>query len=155
IGDLRLFLEPKFYPVPASTAGDTPRRTTTGGRLFVAALAVLLVAALIPAALYFRSSPQPPAPVMRFELSPPGLIGGIFVSPDGQRLAYVAQSQGNRAIWVRPIGSDAAQKLSGTDNPIGAFWSPDSHYIGFLTDGKLKKVDLSTGAVRVICDCLP
>jgi len=159
IGDLRLFLEPKFLPAAAAqTAANTPPRTTTRGKLFIVALAVTLSAALISAGLYFRSSPPAAAPTMRFELSPPpGLAGGMYVSPDGQRLAYVAQSaEGNRAIWVRPIGTDAAQRLSGTDNPVGGvIWSPDSRNIGFIADGKLKKADLASGAVQVICDYTP
>src|SRR5262249_8199347 len=94
-----------------------------------------------------------------FELALSGTMPGpVIASPNGQRIAYIADSgDGIRSIWVRPIASDAAQKLSGTDNVVGSFgfWSPDSRYIGFVADGKLKKVDVSAGAVQVICDFAP
>src|SRR5260370_12463490 len=35
------------------------------------------------------------------------------------------------------------------------FWSADSHQIGFFAEGKLKTVDLSSGAVRIVCGSPP
>jgi serine/threonine protein kinase/Tol biopolymer transport system component len=153
IGDVRLFLDPKFFPTAAATAPAEKRRSL----LPAAVLAVLLLAALVPAALYFRSPPTPVAPLMRFELTPPGLGSSVVVSPDGLRIAYSALSgESNRSMWVRPIGSDVAQKLPGTDNPVaGGLWSPDGRYIAFVADGKLKKVDVSSGSVQVICTYSP
>jgi Tol biopolymer transport system component/tRNA A-37 threonylcarbamoyl transferase component Bud32 len=153
IGDVRLFLDPKFFPT-APAAAPAEKRASL---LPVAVLAVLLLAALVPAGLYFRSPAAPAAPLMHFELTPPGLLGPVLPSPDGLRIAYSAISEGsNRAIWVRPIGSDVAQKMPGTDNPLaGGFWSPDGRYIAVIADGKLKKVEVSSGAVQVICDFPP
>jgi hypothetical protein len=34
---------------------------------------------------------------------------------------------------------------------MNPFWSPDSRYIGFFADGKLKKVDVSGGVISSIC----
>lgn len=31
------------------------------------------------------------------------------------------------------------------------FWSPDSRYIGFFADGKLKKIDIASGNVQTLC----
>jgi eukaryotic-like serine/threonine-protein kinase len=42
--------------------------------------------------------------------------------------------------------------LSGTEGAALPFWSPDSRFIGFFTSGKLKKVEVSGGAVQTICD---
>jgi eukaryotic-like serine/threonine-protein kinase len=159
IADMRLFLDQKFFPPAAGAAATGARESKSGrGRFLVAALAVLLVAALVPAALYFRSPSQPVAPQMRFEITLPGLLGTTFsVSPDGQHLAYVGVSpEGNRAIWIRPIGSESPQKLTGTDNAsFGPAWSPDSRYLAFVVDGKLKKIDIASGGSQVICDAKP
>jgi Tol biopolymer transport system component len=35
-------------------------------------------------------------------------------------------------------------------NPF--FWSPDSQYIGFVTQGKLRKIPVAGGPVQVLCD---
>jgi hypothetical protein len=47
------------------------------------------------------------------------------------------------------------QPLAGTDGLSGlgrAFWSPDSRFIGFPSDGKLSKVDVAGGSPQVVCD---
>ena len=156
IADMRLFLDQKFFPsvAPASvTAG--PESKSGRGRLWTAVLAVLLIAALVPAFLYFRSASRPVPPQIRFEIVLPGAQGTQFaLSPDGQHLAYMAQpSEENRAIWIRPIGSETAQKLTGTDNATGGpSWSPDSRYVAFIADGKLKKIDVASGTSQTICD---
>jgi Tol biopolymer transport system component len=44
--------------------------------------------------------------------------------------------------------------LEGTEGAaaLNPFWSPDSRSVGFFSQGKLKKVDLSSGTVQVLCD---
>ncbi len=32
------------------------------------------------------------------------------------------------------------------------FWSPDSRFIAFFEDGKLKKADISGGPAQIVCD---
>ena len=89
----------------------------------------------------------------------PGIIGQPVIpviSPDGQQIAYAANTDGKYAIWVRPIGAVAARPLSGTENAYGSmFWSPDSRYLGFfLPDGKLRKIDLSNGFVTELSNSI-
>jgi eukaryotic-like serine/threonine-protein kinase len=157
IGDVRLFLDSKFFPASTETATVAQAHKARRGSLLIISLLAVLLAALIPAVLYFRSSSAPAGAPMHFELSLPGLVGGVSLSADGQRMAYVAQSaDGIRSIWVRPIASDAAQKLAGTDNVVsGVGWSPDGHYLAFVSDGKLRRVDVSSAAVQIICDFSP
>ncbi len=154
IGDVRLFLDPNILAAAGTPAVAAKSKSST---VLIAVLTLLLLAALIPAALYFRSSPPLPAAEMHFELLPPGLLGGISVSNDGKQIAYVARTgEGNRAIFVRPTGSDTAKRLPGTDNPTGGgLWSPDARYLAFIADQKIKKVDVASGTVQVICDYPP
>jgi serine/threonine protein kinase len=157
IGDARLFLDTKFLSAPAAgSQGEVPQHKGSRKRQWVSAIAAALLVVLVPAALYFRSSP-PAAPQMQFDLVLPGLVGGVSASPDGQRIAYIAQSaEGSRAVWIRPIGSDAAQRLAGTEDLNGGLlWSPDNRYLAFVAQGKLKKVDVASGAVQVLCDFSP
>lgn len=76
-----------------------------------------------------------------------------MLSPDGRRLAFIARgSDGKQLLWVRPLDSLAAQPLSGTDGAGGPFWSPDSRFIGFFAEGKLRKIDASGGPPQTLCD---
>jgi Tol biopolymer transport system component len=153
IGDTKLFLDPKLVarPAPAvSTAGTEGK--TSRGRLWMASFAAGVLVALIPAFLFLRSAPSPDAPEMQFELSPPGMLGMAGISPDGQRLAYLAQDEDGRALWIRPIGSGSPQKLMAAENLNGIFWSPDSRYLAVFSDGRLRKLEAATGATQVLSD---
>jgi serine/threonine protein kinase len=68
-----------------------------------------------------------------------------IVSPDGRTIAMIGQNAaGQRAIWLRPLGSLEANPVAGTEGVASsAFWSPDSRYLGFFADGKLLKIDVS------------
>ena len=153
IHDARLFLNPALIPVaprPATQPGPPRKRGTPW---LTAALTLVLLAALYPATLYFTHT-EPNQPVMRFEMPAPGILGteGLVISPDGQRIVYVATSAGKQQVWVRPIGSLSAQPLAGTENAAGLFWAPDNRHVGFFADGKLKKVDVTGGGVQTLCD---
>ena len=76
------------------------------------------------------------------------------VSPDGRRLVFCVSAAGKQQLWTRQLDSLTAQPLPGTDkaNPAPVFWSPDSRYIGFFTDQKLKKMELSGGIAQTIAD---
>jgi Tol biopolymer transport system component len=87
---------------------------------------------------------------------PPGaefrLEGGAAISPDGLQLAFIAHTGGVDRVWIRALDSPALRELAGTDGAALPFWSPDGRSIGFFALGKLKRVDLSAGAPRVLCD---
>jgi len=111
-----------------------------------------------------------PAPrVVRFTVPPPegvrfapvGAPVAPFpaVSPDGTRLAFIAQRDGETAsLWVRSLDSLDARRLNDTTvrtdtlSPGLPFWSPDSRSIGFFADGKLKRIEVDGGSPQTICD---
>jgi Tol biopolymer transport system component len=75
------------------------------------------------------------------------------LSPDGRRLAYVAlDASGRIMLWVRAFDSLAGQPLAGTDDATAPFWSPDSRFIAFFADQKVKRIGATGGPVTVICD---
>jgi hypothetical protein len=85
-----------------------------------------------------------------------GTIPTVVISPDGRRLAFVANKDGENLLWVRPLDSFTAQPLGAIDSggaPSPPFWSPDSRFIAFFSGGKLKKVDAAGGPPQIICDC--
>lgn len=74
-------------------------------------------------------------------------------SPDGRRIAFVAdEASGKTALWTRALDSKAAQRIAGTEDASGPFWSPDGQFIGFFAQGKLKKIAVSGGPSQSLCN---
>ncbi len=159
IGDAWVALNEASAPPPVFAA--VPR--SEGKRystllLLASVLASAVLAALVTA--YLRPTPSAPAPTRRFTLrlderSVPG--GGLALSPDGARLAYVARTaEGVRHLVLRHLGENEDRVLAGTEDGGGPFFSPDGEWIGFLTiadsqaganrTGALKKVSVEGGA---------
>ena len=74
------------------------------------------------------------------------------LSPDGRYLAITAAEGSRRRLWVRPLDALDAQVLSGTDDATYPFWSPDSAFIAFFAQGKLKKIAVAGGPPQILCD---
>jgi eukaryotic-like serine/threonine-protein kinase len=79
--------------------------------------------------------------------------GSLSISPNGRWLTFAASdSSGKTALWIRPLDSLKARMLSGTEDGEYPFWSPDSRFIGFFANGKLKKMDIAGGPSLTVCD---
>ena len=79
--------------------------------------------------------------------------GPVAVSPDGRQLAFVAaEPGGKRQLWIRPLESLIARSLPATEGAAYPFWSPDSRFVGFFADGKLKRIEVGGGPPLSICD---
>ena len=71
-----------------------------------------------------------------------GIVMAVAVSPDGRRLAFVANTNGANRLWLRSLDSLTAQLLPGTEGVWAAsapFWSPDSRFIGFAAGGPFER----------------
>jgi Tol biopolymer transport system component len=139
-------------PAPISAPFAPRNRRTTW--LWAAVVAGLMAGA---AALGWSFQGGPARPnLIRLELmNPPDLtsINDSRISPNGLHLAFNARdATGNFRIWVRHLNSLGAKPLAGTEGASLPFWSPDSRFIGFMAEGKLKKIDVSGGAAQKICD---
>ncbi len=127
-------------------------------RLAWTAAAVLLLGLLISLPFtisYLRQKPPAEAVAVRFAISAPekATFGPIAVSTDGRSLVFGADVEGKNQLWLRPLGSDTERPLPGTEDVTGyPFWSPDSRSIGFLADGKLKKMDLADMKQQTLCN---
>jgi serine/threonine protein kinase/Tol biopolymer transport system component len=124
-------------------------------RLAWAVAGAAIAAAALLGAGYLRRAPVK-ASAIRFEISTPegvSLIDSPKISPDGKLLAFNASdSSGKSRIWVRPLSALTAQPLAGTEGAARPFWSPDSRFLGFFAEGKLKKIEVSGGPPQKICD---
>lgn len=117
------------------------------------AAGALALALLAVSLIHFRQTP-PEQPVLTLSILPPDKTSfrEAAISPDGKLLAFTATTGGKRQLWVRPLHSLTAQPLTGTEQAYGAFWSPDSRWIGFLAQGKLKKIEVAGGSAQILCD---
>jgi Tol biopolymer transport system component len=137
--------------VSAVMAANKSWRVKTLGGL----AAALAVATLVFAYLYLRGDVSPTA--TRAAILPPidkaFLRVAYALSPDGTRLAFTVQTvEGKMSIWVRALDSSVAQELAGTENGGVPLWSPDSQWIAFFADGKLRRIPAGGGTVQVVCD---
>jgi len=72
------------------------------------------------------------------------------LSPDGRRLVYVGDYQGQPTLWVRALDSAEAQPLAGTQGARRPFWSPDGRSIGFFAFTELKRIDAGGSTPQTI-----
>lgn len=92
-------------------------------------------------------------PPEKFLLDATGDAGGMPVlSPQGDKLAFVAHSSEAKLLWVRPLSNDFAKPLDGTSGAAHPFWSPDGRYIGFFAGGKLMKIPAEGGPIVTLAD---
>jgi Tol biopolymer transport system component len=118
---------------------------------------VFLLTTTVLATRIFYAPVEGKHPV-RFDIAPPEDArwsrSQIYrpLSPDGRKVAFVAASDGKPLIWLRSLDSSAAKPLRGTDDAEAIFWSGDSQYIGFFSQGKLKKVPIAGGPPQIVCN---
>lgn len=127
-------------------------------RLPVLGLAVAAIAIVIGITVWLRGpapaglSPQ----VSRFSISlaPGERLAAVdqpqpalAISPDGSRLAYVANRGGiQQQVYLRPINSLDAVAVPDSEGGNNVFFSPDGQSIGFFVEGTLKKFSIMGSA---------
>ncbi len=122
------------------------------------ALGVGLLA--IAYALYtgFVPSTTTKAPVSRLVITLPPeqkLVGrysdAIVFSPDGRRLVYAAEANGESRLYLREIDAFEAQPIANTEGATGPFFSPDGEAVGFFVDDEIRQAKLAGGVATLIC----
>jgi serine/threonine protein kinase len=147
------------YSLPWVTVGapkDVSRLSQWWPRLRVAA-EVILASLLVTTFFLWQKSEIHPVQLRAAILATSG--EGFWanhtqpaaISPDGKFLAIVSMRDGHTQLWLRRLDSSDAQPITGTEDAANPFWSPDSRYVGFFTDDRLKKVDVSGGTVIDLC----
>jgi Tol biopolymer transport system component len=120
---------------------------------FLVALSLLGLVLAWLAVVHFREVP-PQAATVRLSVPLPekSRLRALAVSPDGSQIAMVLLRDGKEQLWIRALDAFEFTALAGTEDAASPFWSPDSRYIGFFADAKLKKVERSGGPVQTLCD---
>ncbi len=140
-------------------AAPVAKRRMPPALLALGAIALLLAAALTTIVLRRPAKAPNPARLVRFAVPiPPGttyapgdVSRGLSISPDGTRLVVEAISNGRRRLFLRPLDSEKFTEIEGTLGASAHFWSPDSRFIAFFADGKVKKVPAAGGPAEELC----
>jgi serine/threonine-protein kinase len=155
IADARIDLE----EVPGRGSG-----AAVGGRLVFgwAALAAV-ISALAAGLLTWRLASKAPAPSpgWRFDLALPHTTPlstesqPLAISGDGARVVYAANQGSKTALYLWGAAQTEATLIPGSDGGQGPFFSPDGTWLGFFSEGKLKKIALSSataGGPLTVCE---
>ena len=76
----------------------------------------------------------------------------LAITPDGNHLVYVCTFENELYLCLRNLGDDKFKLLKESKGGILPFFSPDSKWVGFVTADKIKKIELSSGLLKNICD---
>jgi serine/threonine protein kinase len=78
---------------------------------------------------------------------------GFTVSPDGRHFAFSGRdATGKVRLWTLAVDSISPKIIPDTEGASVPFWSPDSRFIAFYAQGKLKRVEINGGPVQTICN---
>src|SRR5205814_1343600 len=104
--------------------------------------------------MLMRERTTRPEPLAFAVMPPRGFwLNSAAISPDGRSIALVAGTPTESTLWVRRLGEITGTRITaaGAFRSIrGPFWSPDSQWIGFVSEGWLMKIRAGGGAVETI-----
>jgi serine/threonine-protein kinase len=143
---------PPFTPLRPVGALRMRRWATSGAVL----LTSVLIAAIGGMAAWNARSVRPQqGQVARFVLPVQGgtiLPRDVGLSRDAAFLAYSIGRPGARTLFVRKLATPDAEPVAVIEGGEGPFFSPDSQWLGFFADGKMKKIPLLGGAPITLAD---
>ncbi|MFI5165192.1 MAG: protein kinase [Thermoanaerobaculales bacterium] len=164
IGDARIEIEESVIaaaaPAGSATRTQEADRAIRRNRALFAG-GVFAVAALAAAAAWMLKPLPSRAGRSTVEFALPLPTGehldgldfpAVAMSPAETHVVYVASRGGQRRLLVRTLSVLGEQPIPATEGALSPFFSPDGEWIGFFADDKLKKVPVTGGPVRTICD---
>jgi serine/threonine protein kinase len=152
IGDARIEIEETVHPSERDGGFTYPRRTPLTWTLVL--ISILLVVAI--AIILVRQPAAPSLTEVRFEFNTPQTSDpypvSLAISPDGHQIVFVGTVDGQPQLFLRSLNSVSARSLAGTEGGFYPFWSADGRSIGFFAGGKLSRIDIEGGLVRVLAN---
>ena len=113
---------------------------------------VAIFGALIAIAVSDIVRPEAPPALRRFTIELPDIPPAydwsnqeLAVSPDGTHVVVALDFEAGWRLYARSFASGELRALPGTENAFSPFFSPDGQWLGFTSEGKLKKMPLSGG----------
>ena len=157
IADARLEIDDAIGDPEARVTASTiasGRRRERRLRIATAVLGIALAASL---GAWWLLTPADTPELRAVDITTPHTsdLWSFAVSPDGRRIAFVANRDGQPVLWVRALEStEPAAALPGTERARRPFWSPDGRSIGFFADSHLKRTETRGGSVQVVAYAL-
>jgi serine/threonine protein kinase/Tol biopolymer transport system component len=162
IGDARIAIEETISGAdaePTASGSRIPESKRTFLRRTLPWALGLIAILFAATAAWFALRPRLDERVLQFPVAAPENMeipvgGELSISPDGRYLAFIARAGEGKPtrLWLRPLDSLTTQQIPDTEDAAWPFWSPDSQWIGFRANGKLKKVAVSGGTPQILCD---
>jgi WD40 repeat protein len=118
--------------VALADAGRAPRWSPSGGTIALLVDETLVVLDLI-------DSQQRKLDV------PGGILPGFNWSPDGKRIAFVAQAEKQRELWLVGVQDSNKQKLLSGDFDGCVSWSPDGKRLAISIGGQVNLLEVAGG----------
>jgi len=160
IGDARALLEMALeMALEQEPAPAMPRPKRNALALVNAAAAVLMAVAAVALWAPWRGQRAAEQSLLNLDvdLGPEARLAGsnsipFIISPDGKRLVFNSRGTDRQTrLSVRRLDQPKATELPGTDGALYPFFSPDSMWIAFFADGKLKKISVEGGTAVSLC----
>jgi serine/threonine-protein kinase len=157
VADARIEIEDSDTDAIPGTATPTP-----SGAYRLAWAAIGVVAGVAVASVLWWAGARPgvaPAPIhLSLRLADKASSYGhmnasreLAISPDGQKIVYVAIHNGRRQLFLRALGETDGKPIDGTEGAVTAFFSPDSRWIAFGNGSELQKAAVGGGSPIAIC----
>jgi serine/threonine protein kinase len=124
----------------------------------IAAIAAIVAIALGIARLAKRPAPETSAALDMFSVLAPSDAIQPFgdapqISSDGRQLAFIATDRAGLSwLYVRPLDSEHARPLPGTEGAALPFWAPDSRRLAFFAHGQLKTTSIDAETPNTIAE---
>ena len=140
---------------PAAAAAAPEAGSSRARRMATTAGLTLAAAAVAAVAGYTLRGPgaAPDLPVLNLEISTaPTDDPTTALSPDGRRVAFIANQNRVAMLWVRSLDTSENHALPGTEGASFPFWSADGRSLGFFAENKLKRIDIDGGRPLDVAD---
>jgi serine/threonine protein kinase/Tol biopolymer transport system component len=154
MGDMqsvRLALSGAFHTAPGGESEGAAVRSGSGRLPWTVAVVASFVAVglVVPTVRHLSELPSAGPSQLRVDLVPPAMPSpeSFALSPDGNQIAWFAHVDGRTALQVRSLADGAIRQFAAPDGARNPFWAPNGGSIGFLSQGTLKRLELSDGSV--------
>ena len=142
--------------------GHAPRRLRRelSNPIVIALVGLTVIASSVALARWAGNDAPDAATTERFLIAPTPDVSlpvtqgaSVAISPDGEAVAFVARrGVARNQMFVRRLSDLEPAAVPGTDGAGTPFFSPDGEWLGFISNARMRKVSLRTGAVVDIDD---